>query len=104
MNILKLFFIITMLLSLSNADIINVPADIISIQGGIDLATEGDTVLVQPRTYIENIKVEGKKIVVGSLFLTTGNRSYISQTIIDGSEQREFKEYGDAANQFSCVS
>jgi len=66
------------------ATTINVPADIGTIQGGIDLATNGDTVLVQPGTYMENIDFNGKNIVVGSLMLITGDTSYISQTIIDG--------------------
>jgi len=69
-----------------SAGIINVPADIDSIQGGIDLANNGDTVLVQPGIYIENINFNGKNIVVGSLTLTTGDTAYISQTVIDGSQ------------------
>ena len=59
--------------SLLYADIINVPADIDSIQGGINLANPGDTVLVQPGTYVENINFNGKNIVVGSLTLLTGD-------------------------------
>jgi hypothetical protein len=67
------------------ATIINVPADQPTIQAGIDAATDGDTVLVQPDTYLEYfIKLQGKNIVVGSLFLTTGDTSYISNTVIDG--------------------
>jgi hypothetical protein len=65
--------------------VINIPADVDSIQGGIDLANDRDTVLVAPGTYVENINFKGKNIVVGSLFLTTGDTSYISQTIIDGN-------------------
>jgi len=69
---------------LTQSRIINVPADISSIQGGIDLAADGYTVLVQPGTYIETINFNGKNIVVGSLTLTSGDTSYISQTVIDG--------------------
>ena len=62
------------------ADVINVPDDESSIQAGIDAATNGDTVLVQPDTYVENINYNGKNITVGSLFLTTRDTTYISTT------------------------
>ncbi len=70
--------------NLAYANIINVPADQPTIQAEIDAAMNGDTVLVQPETYVENINYNGKNIVVGSLFLTTRDTSYISQTVIDG--------------------
>ena len=64
--------------------IINIPADYPTIQQGINAGFDGDTVLVQPGIYIENISFNGHNVVLGSLFLTTGDTSYISQTIIDG--------------------
>ena len=68
------------------ADTINIPADYSTIQAGINASTNGDTILVQPGTYIENINYNGKNITVGSLFLTTADTSYISQTVIDGNQ------------------
>ena len=64
--------------------IINIPGDQPSIQAGIDVADNGDTVLVQPGIYVENIDFSGKDITVASLFLTTQDTTQISQTIIDG--------------------
>ncbi|MCP4582566.1 MAG: hypothetical protein GY839_13235, partial [candidate division Zixibacteria bacterium] len=68
-----------------SATIINVPADQTSIQQGIDASLNGDTVLVQPGTYFENINFNGHSIVLGSLFLTTDDTSYISTTVIDAN-------------------
>ena len=71
--------------SSSIAAIINVPADQPSIQAGINAANDGDTVLVAPNTYFENINFNGRRIVVASHFILNQNRSFITSTIINGS-------------------
>jgi hypothetical protein len=48
----------------SQAATINVPAGQPTIQGAINAASNGDTVLVAPGTYRENINFEGKAITV----------------------------------------
>jgi len=62
--------------------IINVPADQATIQAGIEVAVDADTVLVQPGTYVENFNFHGQLFTFGSLFLTTQDTTYLSQTII----------------------
>ncbi|MCP4634229.1 MAG: hypothetical protein GY855_14990, partial [candidate division Zixibacteria bacterium] len=77
--------IVLVIASIANARIINIPVDYSTIQGGINSSSDGDTVLVQTGTYYENINFNGHEIVVGSLFLTTEDTSYIATTIIDGN-------------------
>lgn len=65
---------------------IQVPQDQSTIQSGIDAAQNGDTVLVSPGTYFENVSISGKTITLASLYHTTQDPSYIAQTIIDGGD------------------
>jgi parallel beta-helix repeat protein len=77
---MKHISILCLLLSVSAvayAATINVPADQPTIQAAINAANTGDTVLVAPGTYIENINFLGKAITVKS---SGGNQV----TTIDG--------------------
>ena len=60
--------------------------DFTTIQEGINASVDGDTVLVYPGTYYENIAYNGKEITLASLYLTTQDKSYINSTIIDGNQ------------------
>ncbi len=71
----------TLLFPSVRAEIINVPDDFETIQGGIDASEDGDTVLVAPGEYVENINFSGKAISV------IGNPDDPSETIINGDEQ-----------------
>jgi hypothetical protein len=83
----KIYLLIILLLYyiVANAAIRNVPAQYSSIQSAINSCVNGDTVLVEPGTYYENINFRGKKIVLTSRFYIANNLSYIQSTIINGS-------------------
>jgi len=83
---IALTILFTFLTITGTGQIIHVPTDQPTIQAGIDAATDGDTVLVEDGTYVENINFWGKAITVASHFMTEGDTNHINNTIIDGSQ------------------
>ncbi|MFH1667710.1 MAG: right-handed parallel beta-helix repeat-containing protein [Candidatus Komeilibacteria bacterium] len=71
------------LITLTLATTINIPTDYPTIQQGIEQAAVGDLILIQPGLYQESINFLGKDITVSSLYITTNDKTYIDQTIID---------------------
>ncbi len=69
----------------SNAQRIIVPKDQPTIQAAINSSSDGDSVIVEPGRYFENINLLGKNIVLTSKYSISGDRNFISTTIIDGS-------------------
>ncbi|NQV19379.1 MAG: right-handed parallel beta-helix repeat-containing protein [Armatimonadetes bacterium] len=98
MTIFCLFFILHI-----SATIINIPDDQPTIQAGIDVSADGDTVLVQPGTYFENLDFFGKEITVASMLLATQDTAYISQTIIDGNQSGSVVRFENMENNNTAL-
>ena len=73
--------------TLSSSGTLRVPEDQPTIQAGIDAAQDGDTVLVTPGIYAENLVISKKSITLASHFITTGDEQFITNTVIDGNKQ-----------------
>jgi hypothetical protein len=101
--IITILFIAIASSSFVYSSVINIPDDYITIQEGINAAFFGDTVLVQPATYVENINFNGKRILLGSLFLTTGDTTYISTTIIDGNSLGSVVTFNNQEDSASVI-
>ncbi len=67
-------------------DTLYVPSEYSAIQAAINAAVDGNLVLVDEGTYIENINFKGKAITVASHYLIDGDETHIENTIIDGSQ------------------
>ena len=58
--------------------------DFTTIQAAIDVAVDGDVILVHPGTYYENIRFEGKNITLRSL--DPEDDAIVASTVIDGGQ------------------
>jgi serine protease len=82
---------------LSAQNVINVPADQPTIQAAINAANNGDTVLVAPGKYVENINFAGKAITVTS-------SSGPSVTTIDGGTNGSVVTFNSGETNQSVLS
>ena len=56
-----------------------------TIQHAIALVDTGDTIIVHPGTYVENVDFGGKSMVLGSNWLFANDTTAVDSTIIDGN-------------------
>jgi len=56
-----------------------------SIQSAINASQSGDSVLVYPGRYFENVNTNSKNITLASLYARTQDPDYVRQTVIDGN-------------------
>jgi parallel beta-helix repeat protein len=82
---------------IAQAAILNVPTDYPTIQSAIDAAVDGDTVLVDDGTYVENINFLGKAITVISV---NGPES----TVIDGNARGSVVTFDSGEGTNSVLS
>ncbi|MCD4652181.1 MAG: hypothetical protein K8S56_10425, partial [Candidatus Cloacimonetes bacterium] len=87
LNIILIFLTLTLSLSgVTHTVRQDGQGDFTVIQNAIIASTDGDTVLVHPGRYFENIEMTGRNITLASLEITTGNYDYVYNTIIDGNQ------------------
>jgi len=64
---------------------LDVPGQYVTIGEAMLSASDGDTVVVQPGLYTENVRIEMKEVCLVSTFIFDSTRASIEATIIDGS-------------------
>lgn len=84
--------------------VITVPEDFATIQAAINASSDGDTILVAPGNYAENINFLGKAITVGSHYLVTGELDYIYITTITGTPNGSVVKFVTAETVISRLS
>ncbi|NQT34417.1 T9SS type A sorting domain-containing protein [bacterium] len=103
MRTINLFAILFLIPTFVSAAIRHVPGQYNSIQSAISAASERDTVLVQPGVYNERINFTGKNVVIGSLFLTTGEIGHIDQTVIEGGNNGRPATFENGESHAACL-
>ncbi len=78
----------------TSATCLIIPDSLPTIQEGISWAASGDTVLVKPGTYYENLIFYKKNILLTSEYLFDRDTATINQTVIDGSKLTRGEEEG----------
>jgi len=83
---------------------IHIPDIFGSIQQAIDDANTGDTIVVHPGVYEENIDFKGKSLVLTSLFMFSQDTADISATILDGKHEKSVIVCGSGENEKTRIT
>ena len=94
-GIALLIIISIAVLSSAYGNVIIIPDDYNTIQAGLDASQDGDTVIVQPGVYYENIVIEGHSVILASQFFATRDTMDIYNTVIDGDSLDTVVKLGD---------
>jgi parallel beta-helix repeat protein len=102
---IRIIFITILCVSLNYADTLIVPSDkFATISSAVDSASQGDTILVMPGIYKENINFSGKAIMITSNFSLSGNDNDIENTIIDGNSSSVVVEFESGEDSTSALN
>ena len=80
-----------------------IPEDYETVQTAIEASHGGDTILVHPGIYIDNLNFGGKNLILASLYLTTGDPDYIDFTVIDGNQDGSVIEFSNKESSFASL-
>jgi hypothetical protein len=78
----------------TTATLIGIPDSLPTIQEGIIWAAAGDTILVEPGVYYENLRFYKDSVILASHFARDGDTATIKSTIIDGDSLTRKEENG----------
>lgn len=102
-----LLLVMTMTVAELQATVITVrqdgTGDFTTIQDALNASSAGDTVLVWPGVYYENIVLPGHPVTLASLLLTTGNQSYVAATVIDGGHNNPCVRINNGPQVFTTI-
>ena len=97
-----LVFAFAALFSVSRAAQIHVPADFPGIQSAINASANGDTIIVAPGRYIENIDFLGKAITLRSI--DPSDPATVAETIIDGNRSGSCVTFRSGETESSVIT
>jgi hypothetical protein len=88
-KLVSAFLYLLLIAALCSAAVLEVPDEFPRIKDAIADSEAGDTVLVAPGVYYENLVFTGKNILLASEFIYDSSWQTVAATIIDGSQSED---------------